>query len=700
MNFIISTGNSRRDKLLKHKTVPWDEFVKRLSRTTITSETQKEYLKMKKYQQDNVKDVGGFVAGELKDGRRKKENVICRSMLTLDMDYADDAELITSNIEMLYDYACCIYSTHKHTSEKPRLRIIIPLSRPVSADEYQAISRMVAKQIGIEIFDDTTYEPNRLMYWPSTSSDGEYYFKVIEGEFLNPDNILGLYENWRDSSSWPVSSRQTTIIERNLGKQKDPLTKAGLVGAFCRCYSITAVIKNFLADVYAPSVVEERYDYIPADSSAGVIIYDDKYVYSHHATDPACGKLLNAFDLVRIHKFIDLDENMKEDMSSTKLPSYKAMLEFSAEDEKVRMQLANDRMAQLNEDFSPEDNNDSWQVKLEVNKNGGVKDTLSNITEILRHDELFTSIAYNELSHRLDIKGEPPWKQVKPGWNDSDLCNAKVLMDKKYGIYSPSKFKDALITTASERAFHPIKDYFNSLPVWDGKKRVDRLLIDYFGAEDNCYTRDVMRKTLVAAVARIYEPGIKFDNVLILIGEQGIGKSTLFSKLAMEWFSDSLTLSDMRDKASAEKLQGYWILELGELAGLRKMDLELVKAFITRLDDKFRHSYGVYVESHPRQCIIVGTTNSEKGILRDVTGNRRYWPVYVRKGEKNMWDMLTKKEVDQIWAEAIFRYKQSEELILKGESATLALKYQQEAMLDKVKLLASLYFVEHGTSVN
>ena len=150
---------------------------------------------MKKYQQDNVKDVGGFVAGKLKDGRRKKESILNRSMLTLDMDYADDAQEIAGSMEMLYGHTCCIYSTHKHSMDNPRLRLIIPLARPVSADEYQALGRKMAKEIGIELFDDTTYEPNRLMYWPSTSSDGEYFFHSIEGSFLNPDAILKLYDN-------------------------------------------------------------------------------------------------------------------------------------------------------------------------------------------------------------------------------------------------------------------------------------------------------------------------------------------------------------------------------------------------------------------------------------------------------------------------------------------------------------------------
>lgn len=687
MKFIIFTGNSRKDKVWKEQTVSWEEFAQRLSQTTVTSETQEEYRKMKKYQQDNVKDVGGFVAGQLKDGRRTKASVMNRSMLSLDMDHADDAVAIAENMEMLYGHSAVIYSTHKHTPEKPRLRLIIPLSRTVTADEYQAVSRRIAKEIGIELFDDTTYEPNRLMYWPSTSSDGEYFFREIKGSFLNPDSILKLYDNWQDSSSWPVSSRQTKLIDKLMKKQADPIRKEGLIGAFCRTYTIEEALESFLSDIYQPSVMSERYDYIPADSTAGVVIYSGKYAYSHHATDPACGHLCNAFDLVRIHRFGQLDEGTDE---TKQLPSVKAMLEFCTTDEKVRKQLAKEREEEIREAFekeediyeaeeaeSEEDEDLTWQLQLELNKNGSVKDTPTNILTIIRNDPRLHGVAYNQMTHLLDVNGKLPWKQVKLGWNDSDLANLKMYFDKHYGIWSPAKIKDALLTAASERVFHPIKDYLEGLPVWDGTERVDSLLIEYLGAEDNPYTRAIMRKTLVAAVARIFEPGIKFDYILVLNGTQGIGKSTFFAKLGGQWFSDSLTVSDMRDKAGAEKLQGYWILELGELAGLRKMDVETVKSFITRTDDKFRQSYGVNVENHPRQCIIVGSTNNISGFLRDITGNRRFWPIRVTGGKKSVWDM---KEVDQIWSEAIKYYREGESLILSPEEEKIAFDEQRDAM--------------------
>lgn len=692
MKFTISTGNSRKDKFFKEQTVSWEDFVKRLSQTTVTSETQEEYKNMKKYLQDNVKDVGGFVAGQLKEGRRTKYSVLNRSIITLDMDHGDDAVAIADNLEILYGYAAVVYSTHKHTPENPRLRLIIPLSRKVTADEYQAVSRMIAKEIGIELFDDTTYEPNRLMYWPSTSSDGEYFFRETKGDFLNPDSILKIYKNWQDTSSWPVSSRQTKLLNRLIKKQADPIRKEGLIGAFCRTYSIEEVIEAFLSEIYQPSVTPERYDYIPADSTAGVVIYNGKYAYSHHATDPACNQLCNAFDLVRIHRFGYLDEEKSEGKQQL---SVKAMLELCTTDEKVKKQLAKEREEEIKEEFEKEaevdireleepevDNSEAeedltWQLELELNKNGTVKDTPTNILTIIRNDSRLKGVAYNQMTHLLDVNGNLPWKQVKPGWNDSDLANLKMYFDRHYGIWSPAKTKDALLTAASERVFHPIKNYLEGLPVWDGRERVDSLLIEYLGAEDNSYTRAIMRKTLVAAVARIYEPGIKFDYILVLNGPQGIGKSTFFAKLGGKWFSDSLTVSDMRDKAGAEKLQGYWILELGELAGLRKIDVETVKSFITRTDDKFRQSYGINVESHPRQSIIVGSTNSTSGFLRDVTGNRRFWPIRVNYGKRKVWEMT---DIDQIWAEALEKYKAEEPLILMGEEEKMAYEEQRDAM--------------------
>lgn len=651
-----------------------DDFVKRLSQTKRTAETVEQFRKMTKAQQDSIKDVGGFVAGELKGGRRKKDCVMSRSALTLDADYATTD--LVDMIEMFYDFRCIIYSTHKHTQEKPRLRLIIPLSRDVSPDEYIAVSRKVAEDMGMEYFDDTTYEPSRLMYWASTSADGEFYFKDIDGELLNPDTILGRYEDWRNVSELPVSKRQQTIVQREIKKQADPLEKKGIVGAFCRTYSVTEAIDKFISDTYKPSAMPGRYDYVPADSSAGVVIYEDKFAYSHHATDPACGKLMNAFDVVRLHKFGELDANFGEDTDQKKLPSFKAMQEFAVNDAKVKIQLSEEKMAEAQTDFD----DDSWKAQLEYNKQGVIVNNLKNLLIILNNDKALKGIVFNQLSDGMEIKGEVPWQHPSKFWRDADDAQLTTYIELNYGNFSKRNYDTAVTKAVDDRSYHPIRDFMKSLPEWDNIKRVDTLLIDYLGADDTPYVRTVTRKTLCAAVARVMTPGCKFDTMLVLNGPQGKGKSTLISKLCGEWFNDSLSLADTKDKTAAEKLQGYWILEIGELAGLKKTDIETLKGFLSRQNDIYRASFGRRATPHPRQCIFIGTTNTEQGFLRDPTGNRRFLPVTVRGNSKrHSWD-LTQEEVNQIWAEVLVYYKNGETLYLDAETEKAAFQAQKDFM--------------------
>ena len=637
MKIAVSTGNSRMDKKWNLTEMELEDFRERISKTQRTAETMEQYRKMKKSQQDDIKDVGGFVLGRLKGGRRKKDCVISRSALTLDMDYA--VADIGDQLELFFSFQCYLYSTHKHTSEKPRLRLIIPLSHEVSPDEYMAVSRKVAEQIGMELFDDTTYEPSRLMYWPSTSSDGEFIFREIKGELLKPEDVLALYTDWKDASSWPVSNRQRIIVQKSLKKQENPLEKRGIIGAFNRTFTIQQAIDTFISDVYQPSEMAGRYDYIPADSSAGVVIYDDVFAYSHHATDPACGKLMNAFDVVRIHKFGNLDAKVTEEIETTKLPSFKAMQDFASENEAVRQTLSKEREESARLDFAEED----WKMQLEYNRQGIVVNNLRNLLLILNNDEKLKSIVFNQLSDGMEIKGEVPWNHPSKFWRDADDAQLISYIDLNYGNFSARNYDIAVSKVTDDRSYHPIKEFLAALPEWDEIPRVDTLLVDFLGAADNAYVRAVTRKTLVAAIARVMNPGCKFDTMLVLSGPQGKGKSTLIAKLCGEWFNDSLLLSDTKDKTAAEKLQGYWILEIGELAGLKKTDIETLRGFLSRQNDIYRAAFGRRATPHPRQCVFIGTTNADT-YLRDITGNRRFWPVKTPGGTgRGSWEITKMK---------------------------------------------------------
>ena len=712
----IATANTRMAKKWKNGEITWGELNKALSKTKVTTETLDEYLHMKKGDQDSIKDVGGFVMGHLAEGLRRAGHVLARSAVVLDMDFGYPGVL--DDLDLLHGFSYVAYGTHKCSAEKPRLRIIIPTSREMTEEEYPAVARMVAKEIGIDLFDDSTYEPHRLMYWPSTPKDQPYMYRRTDRELLDPDAVLAKYDNWHDISTWPVSSRQSVVMKKEVTKQKDPLEKGGPVGAFCRAYPIQDAIETFLSDVYAPSAVAGRYDFIAGESSAGVQIFDDKFAYSHHATDPACGKLMNAFDLVRTHKFPDEDEKK----------SFDEMAAFAVEDPKVKAELINERNNSAAADFAEFSHTDESTSTAESTSTdesaadentaggassggGGSSDSGSGSTssapsapapdawkaklQLNRRGQLINNV-YNEMANMVQITGPVPWKRPSGTkyWTDKDTAQLKAYVDICYTAFSERNFDIAFTKVSTDRKFNPARDYLDNLPAWDGVERIPTLLIDTFQADDTEYVRAVTKKTLTALVARIYEPGTKFDTMLVLSGDQGIGKSSFFKDLiGPEYFSDTLSLTDMNDKTGAEKLQGYLIIEVAELAGMKKADIEKVKSFLSTSDDKYRPSYGHVVESHPRQCIIVGTVNGkEQGFLRDITGNRRFWVVKLHQSEQRVNFHFSDADRQQIWAEAKHYYEAGEELYLPDYLIPEAEAAQKDAMeMDDRKGLVENY---------
>lgn len=660
----ICTGNSRQAVTWPASKVKFPDLYDRLKVPMRTPETVAEYKTMTKAERDAAKDKGGFMAGALKGMRRKKDEVLSRSMIALDGDrikvgFIDD-------LELAIPYEVIVYTTHSHTPEAPRARLIIPLTRDVSPDECVAIARYLCADMGMEMFDPCSFEVNQLMYWPTCPKDGEYICELCEGEWLNPDKFLAERPEWKDPTKLPRAASETKDFERQKKKQEDPLSKGGVVGAFCRAHDIHSAIHDFLSDVYAESVVEGRYDYIPGEGSAGVVIYDDKFSYSHHATDPACGKLLNAFDLVRIHKFGD-DKD-----------SFTQMSEFAMNDEATKLQALQDRQERAKVEFAEDD---EWKSHLVRNKKtGALVSSLFNLKLILSNDPVLKNIVFNQLADNMEIAGPVPWKHPGKFWRDADDAQLICYVDDNYGSFATGAYNTAVTKVVDDRSYHPIRQMFEALPEWDGVKRAETCLIDYLGAADTPYVRAVTKKTLCAAYKRVMIPGIKFDYMPVLNGPQGIGKSTFIEKLGMEWYSDSLNLSDMNDKTAAEKLQGYWIMEIGELAGMKKADLDKVKAFISRKDDKYRASFGRRVTPHPRQCVFFGTTNAENGYLRDVTGNRRYWNVAVNgQGKYHPWEM-DDETVKQIWAEVVQIANGGEKLYLPAELEEYAQGEQRLAM--------------------
>lgn len=674
-NLSIAIGLNVASKTWKNTKITWSNLVQKLATPVVTAETYRQFMNATKDEQSKIKDVGGFVGGFLTNGRRDKTNVLYRQLITLDIDFSH--ENFWWDFTMLFDCAAVIHSTHKSSATKPRHRLIIPLDREVSQEEYQAIARKVAGDLNIDLFDQSTFDVNRLMFWPSVSSDAEYYFDCQDGPFLDADYILSLYADWHDTSEWPTASNNTDVILQAIKKQEDPEDKKGIIGVFCRTYSIQDAIATFLSDIYEPAG-EGRYTYINGSTAAGLITYDDKFAYSHHGTDPAGGRLCNAFDLVRIHKFGHLDTGREKEDKDKK--SFKAMEEFASKDPTTKKHIASEKFAEAKFEFAEEakaeveeEYDTSWTEQLDANTKGEYDNSANNLNIIIQHDQFLKDVfKLNIFDNKRYITRSLPWRKVDgiDPLRDVDYSGVRNYIECVYGIVSSQKVDDALALEFEKKKFHPIRDYITT-QIWDGIPRIDTLLIDYFGAEDNAYTRAAIRKMLCAAVARVFEPGIKFDTALILVGEQGTYKSTFVKKLGKDWFSDTFTT--VQGKESFEQIQGAWLVEIAELSGLKKAEVETIKHYISKREDSFRPAYGRVVETYKRQCVFFGTTNN-KDFLRDPTGNRRFMPVDVRAeyATKSVAEDLTDKEIDQIWAEAYQLYLAKEPLYLVGEEDMLA----------------------------
>lgn len=330
-------------------------------------------------------------------------------------------------------------------------------------------------------------------------------------------------------------------------------------------------------------------------------------------------------------------------------------------------------------------NSDHWKSKLRTSPTtGALKKTTTNGELILQNDDyLKDMLQYDTFEKVTKLKRLPKWRSkgdTNYYWGDLDTIHVKSYIDKCYNIqFSTDILNEVIDKEAYQHKFHPIKSFIETKE-WDGIKRIETLFIDYLGASDTHYNREVAKKWVMGAVARIYQPGIKFDTMAILYGSQGGGKSTVASKMGRDWYNQSV--KTFKGDEALKKVQGSWIVEIEELSAFQSSTIEDIKSFISAILDIYRASYGKRVERHPRQCIFIGTTNNYE-FLKDKTGNRRFWPVTTDKSKatKSPFEELTKEVVQQMYAEAKFYFEENpvkETLLLDKEADEVALQMQEE----------------------
>lgn len=339
--FRISVGPSRLQTHIERKKVSWAKLAKRLQTYEQIDVTYEDYLALPRDEQSNLKDVGYFIGGQFNGNGRLQEHMVRRCCITLDIDHIDwlDLEMIR---ETYGGFEYVVHSTMKHSDDSPRLRLVFPLAEDIHPDKYEPIARKMASYLGMETFDDTTFQPARIMFWPAVTSDGDLFKEHNSGVFVSPGETLAKYNDWTDFGEWPHSSRVDKI--RGAARQAEwPLDKPGIIGAFCRTYDIHAAIAKFELP-YESTDFDNRY--LPAGSTgaAGAVVYDDVFLYSNHESDVVGLQNVNAWDLVRAHRFGDLDANVDDDVRMMERPSSKEMVAMAMNIKEVHGELVGDEL--------------------------------------------------------------------------------------------------------------------------------------------------------------------------------------------------------------------------------------------------------------------------------------------------------------------------------------------------------------------
>ena len=674
--FISVLGSIYDDKCCINE-MTFQELCETLKTPQVLKQTEEEYNALPDDEKRQLKFGACFSACIRSEQGDETQDIAF--ILALDVDHPNATLL--DDIKTTYpDTKVFAYTTFRSREDSPRYRIIIPLSRPVTKDEYAKLCEAFTEKLNCE-FDKQCFNFRQKLQFPRVLKGIEYHFWEWGSEPIDVDALLGVSPKTDEQAKETASGG----VPDDFGDTKDIEFKLGPIQAFCEIHPITEIIES-LSDIYEATDTKNRYRLIGSDSTPGMIIDPDKNIAtSFHANDPAQGTR-NSFDLYRIHRFGALDKDVPKDTKKKDLPSFKAMMDYVKRDKKVKALL---KESNKKVKAKTDTKTDEIMDKLQVNKYGEPKNSTANAVTIVLEDPELSGIMYDSFKQQFIATSPLPWEEkgiAHPRvFTEFDRKALIGYISSTYHIETGNTIDNALARLTFCRSIDPLQEYFKGL-TWDRESRVEGLLTKYLGCENSEYTRAVIRTTLISGVKRVFEPGCKIDTVLVLIGKQGCGKSTFVSRLAKGYFTDTIRCQDIATKTAAEKLRGVFIAEISEMAGFSKTEVEMVKSFFSCQNDNYREPYARIVTEHPRKSIIIGTSNRISGLLIDETGNRRFLPVFTGKeSEAHPWDM-TDEDIDQIWAEAYLMYKNGESHEIPAHLVDEVLKKQNEAVVEDIRM--------------
>lgn len=663
ISLAIATAPKRDSKTWKNDVITWDEF------------------KAWCASPNNIKEAGNYVFGRLNGTRRSKNTIEARSALTLDVDFPAGGFIV--DVQML-PFNLIWHTTYSSTPDSERYRLIIPLDREVNPAEYAACVITVMDMLGTEQFDLGSVQAERYMFKPAAQRPDFYSWGEVEGPIATADDLILKADDVVTELTPPTPSR----------RKRDPFQIEGVVGAFNRVYED---LDDLIRDFDLPYDKEgEKWRFRGAHGAPGMGPVPERagLWYSFHSNDPAYLQTCSAFDLVRIHLHGDADEDAKTGTPVNKLPSHTKMLDeimtgdpaisdkVMAETWKTDFGGSNSPIAALTSTQAPQAASGppvaasgvtkaDWRTGLAQNQAGSIRDTLDNWDLILKHDPALTLLTYNEVTQAIEPTGDLPWRPLTPAtraWDSAgDRAMLALHLERTVRLRVPeNRLEQMIIAAAFSRRVSPVADYLNSLE-WDGTARLETCLP---GVRVTDFTRLVARKSLIAAVARALDPGVKWDHSLILYGGEGLGKSLWIERMSKGWTAE---LGDLKSKDTLQIVARTWIAVADEGHSLKKADSNVMKAFMTRQRDTYRAPYDRYAQDHPRRCVVWGSTNEET-FLRREAGNRRF--LIVECGPYDI-DALTPEYVDQVWAEAVFLYRKGERLWLDDVESEQAVEARE-----------------------